>query len=90
MAESFVRSARKIYRQEDYARNPIGKVAAVNANGTYAVLLQNGLTVDLTNGTSEKLYVGSIVSLTRRSRNGAFDIAGLSARKWKEPTIIFG
>ena len=94
MPESFVRNTRRIYRQEDYVRNPVGRVSAVNSDGTFAVQYRTRsgslLTVNLTNGSGVPLYVGSVVTLARRSRNGALDIVGLSARTWAEPEIIAG
>ncbi len=89
MPDSFVKASRNIFRREDYVRNPVGLVTAVNSDGTFAVKLRSGLTVNLTNGTSDALYVNSVVTLARRSRHGAFEIVGLSAYRWKEAVRYF-
>lgn len=90
MPKSFVSEARKIARKEDYLRDPVGKVTAVNADGTYAVLLRSGAAVNLVNASSDPIYVGAVVKLVRRTRRGTLEIAGRSSYKWKTPTQYFG
>jgi hypothetical protein len=85
-----IRTVRKIVRQEDYPRDPVGKVTAVNEDGTYAVLLESGLTVNLAGSSSDPIYEGTVVALVRRTRRGTLEIVGRSGRKWVEPTVFYG
>ena len=89
MAESFVTKARGVYRREDYDRNPVGKVTAVNSDGTYAVLLRTGATINLVNTSTDAIYTGAVVTLVRRTKKGMPEISGRSSYKWKETTWYY-
>ena len=94
MAESFVTKARGVYRREDYNRNPVGKVTAVNADGTFSVITRTKggslITVNLVNTSPSLLYVGAVVNLQRRTKNGTMEITGRSSYRWKETTWYYG
>jgi hypothetical protein len=87
MPEPIVTTVRRINRQEDYDRAPVGRVTALNSDGTYAVLLRSGLTVNLVNASGIPIYAEYVVKLLKSTKHGRLEIVGRSAYVWKDPVI---